>query len=80
MNKPKKYKLIITKIINQLKNIIDEINLQIKKQQSLFIHTITIKLDSEKNILKFFFKLKFCAIFRNQVGYNICSRYFKTIK
>ena len=54
MNKPKKFKSIITKIINQLNNIVSEINSQIKKKQTLFVHTITIKLNSEKKLLKFF--------------------------
>ena len=54
MNKPKKFKSIIIKIINQLNNIVSEINSQIKKKQTLFVHTITIKLNSEKKLLKFF--------------------------
>ena len=54
MNKPKKFKLIITKIIDKLNAIILEINNQIKKQNTLFVHTITIKLNSDKKTLKFF--------------------------
>ena len=59
MNKPKKFKSIITKIINQLNNIVSEINSQIKKKQTLFVHTITIKLNSEKKLLKFFLNSNF---------------------
>ena len=58
-NKPKKFKLIITKIINQLNNIVSEINSLLKKQLSLFVHTIAIKLNSEKKVLKFFLNSKY---------------------
>ena len=53
-NKSKRFKLIITKIIDQLNAIISEINTQLKKQNSLFVHTITIKLNTDKRTLNFF--------------------------
>ena len=54
MNKTKKFKSIITKIINEINLITAEINTQIKKHQTLFVHTITIKINSEKKTLSFF--------------------------
>ena len=54
MIKPKKFKSIITKIINEINIITGEINTQIKKHQTLFVHTITIKINSEKKTLSFF--------------------------
>ena len=54
MNKPKKLRLLITKITNQLNKIISEINSHLKKQQTLFVHTITLKLNNEKKTLCFF--------------------------
>ena len=53
-NKSNRFKLIITKIIDQLNAIISEINTQLKKQNSLFVHTITIKLNTDKRTLNFF--------------------------
>ena len=53
-NKPKKFRSIITKIISQINTIVSEINTQIKKHQTLFVHTIAIKLNSEKKALSFF--------------------------
>ena len=54
MNKTKKFKSIVTKIINQINHITSEINAQIKKHQTLFVHTITIKINNEKKTLSFF--------------------------
>ena len=54
MNKTKKFKSIVTKIINQINHITSEINTQIKKHQTLFVHTITIKINNEKKTLSFF--------------------------
>ena len=59
MNRPKKFRKIISKITNQINNILSEINSQIKKQQTLFAHTITIKLNSEKKTLSFFLNSDF---------------------
>jgi len=59
MNRPKKFRAIITKITNQINNILSEINSQIKKQQTLFAHAITIKLNSEKKTLSFFLNSDF---------------------
>ena len=59
MNRPKKFRTIITKITNQINNILSEINSQIKKQQTLFAHAITIKLNSEKKTLSFFLNSDF---------------------
>lgn len=59
MNKSKKFRTIITKIVNQLNNILAEINTQIKKQHTLFVHTITVKLNSEKRTLSFFLNSNF---------------------
>ena len=53
-NKPKKFRSIITKIISQINTIVSEINTQIKKHQTLFVHTIAIKLNSEKKALSFY--------------------------
>ena len=58
-NKPKKFWLLITKITNQLNNIISEINSQLKKQQTLFVHTITLKINYEKKTLSFFLNSNF---------------------
>ena len=59
MNRPKKFRAIISKITNQINNILSEINSQIKKQQTLFAHAITIKLNSEKKTLIFFLNSNF---------------------
>ena len=59
MNKSKKFRTIITKITNQLNNMLSEINSQIKKQHTLFVHTITVKLNSEKRTLNFFLNSNF---------------------
>ena len=59
MNKSKKFRTIITKIVNQLNNMLSEINSQIKKQHTLFVHTITVKLNSEKRTLNFFLNSNF---------------------
>ena len=59
MNKSKKFRTIITKITNQLNNLLAEINSQIKKQHTLFVHTITVKLNSEKRTLNFFLNSNF---------------------
>jgi len=59
MNRSKKFRAIITKITNQINNILSEINSQIKKQQTLFAHAITIKLNSEKKTLSFFLNSDF---------------------
>ena len=59
MNKSKKFRTIITKITNQLNNLLSEINSQIKKQHTLFVHTITVKLNSEKRTLNFFLNSNF---------------------
>ena len=42
------------KIINQINVITSEINTKIKKHQTLFVHTITIKINNEKKTLSFF--------------------------
>ena len=54
MNKTKKFKSTIMKIINQINVITSEINTKIKKHQTLFVHTITIKINNEKKTLSFF--------------------------
>ena len=54
MNKTKKFKSIVMKIINQINVITSEINTKIKKHQTLFVHTITIKINNEKKTLSFF--------------------------
>ena len=59
MNKSKKFRTIIIKIVNQLNNLLSEINSQIKKQHTLFVHTITVKLNSEKRTLNFFLNSNF---------------------
>ena len=59
MNKSKKFRTIITKIVNQLNNLLAEINSQIKKQHTLFVHTITVKLNSGKRTLNFFLNSNF---------------------
>ena len=59
MNKSKKFRTIIIKIVNQLNNMLSEINSQIKKQHTLFVHTITVKLNSEKRTLNFFLNSNF---------------------
>ena len=59
MNRSKKFRTIITKITNQLNNMLSEINSQIKKQHTLFAHTITVKLNSEKRTLNFFLNSNF---------------------
>ena len=53
MNKTKKFKSTIMKIINQINVITSEINTKIKKHQTLFVHTITIKINNEKKTLSF---------------------------
>ena len=42
------------KIINQINVITSEINTKIKKHQTLFVHTLTIKINNEKKTLSFF--------------------------
>ena len=54
MNKPKKFKSLISKIITQLNDIVSEINSKLKMQKSLFVHTITLKLNLSKNTLNVF--------------------------
>ena len=54
MNKPKKFKSLISKIITQLNDIVSEINSKLKTQKSLFVHTITLKLNLSKNTLNVF--------------------------
>ena len=65
MNKTKKFKSIVMKIINQINVITSEINTKIKKHQTLFVHTITIKINNEKKNFEFFFKFKFSPFIRN---------------
>ena len=54
MNKPKKFKSLLSKIITQLNDIVSEINSKLKTQKSLFVHTITLKLNLSKNTLNVF--------------------------
>ena len=58
MNKSRKFKSIITKIVNQINDMTSEINSEIKKHQSLFVHTIEIKFNNEKRTLNFYLNSK----------------------
>ena len=54
LNKSKKYKSLIIKLVDQLNNIISEINTLSKKNKALFAHTLLLKLNSKEKMLKFF--------------------------
>ena len=54
INKSKKFKLLITKINDHINAVISEINSLSRKNKSLFVHTLIIKLNNEEKILKIF--------------------------
>ena len=78
IKKTKKFQSLVIKINSTLNEIIFEIN-KISKQQALFNHTITIKLNSESKTLNFYFNDKFLPTNEIQIESNYLNDILKQL-